>query len=62
MTESFLEAFQIWTDKELYNAVEMTASRHMRAAFESIYDNLACTSEGDPPQLFVDNHIKTSDK
>ncbi|WAR55809.1 hypothetical protein PtB15_6B552 [Puccinia triticina] len=58
VTESFLEAFLIRTKGECdSDGYYLSTSESTCAAFQEIYDNLACPSEGDPPQLFVDDRL-----
>ncbi|WAQ91827.1 hypothetical protein PtA15_15A219 [Puccinia triticina] len=57
LTESLLEAFRIRTKECPNEDNRMPASEMMIVAFQHIYDNLPCPSEGDPPALFVDDRL-----
>ncbi|OAV95371.1 hypothetical protein PTTG_26657 [Puccinia triticina 1-1 BBBD Race 1] len=58
LTESLLKTFKIWANGERdSDGYYSSTSRNMLAAFQAIYDNLPCPSEGDPYALFVDDRL-----
>ncbi|WAQ85897.1 hypothetical protein PtA15_6A526 [Puccinia triticina] len=58
LTESLLKTFKIWANGDRdSDGYYLSTSENMRAAFQAIYDNLPCPSEGDPPALFVDDRL-----
>ncbi|WAQ90297.1 hypothetical protein PtA15_12A285 [Puccinia triticina] len=58
LTKSLLKTFKIWSNGERdSDGYYLSTSANMCAAFQEIYDNLPCPSEGDPPQLFVDDRL-----